>query len=193
MENLFVKYKIYFIINMRSVVKNERSLDMEYISSFTYCDTIQTEMTPQGPQQQIVKPLQALTPIAIPGNFSFAIACSIAGFDTSKENSVKIMFLDPSNNVLYDTGDVNFQLPTEQIKPSGIASMQFNIDIRNLVFREAGLHSTKVIFNNIELGEYKIQVIEVNNDDGDKPNTWNCNRRRTVCKFIDIGKQRFNS
>ena len=32
---------------------------MEYISSFTYCDTIQTEMTPQGPQQQIVKPLQA--------------------------------------------------------------------------------------------------------------------------------------
>ncbi|MFR7390328.1 MAG: hypothetical protein ACLUTU_16205 [Blautia faecis] len=73
----------------------------------------ETEMTPQGPQQQIVKPLQALTPIAIPGNFSFAIACSIAGFDTSKENSVKIMFLDPSNNVLYDTGDVNFQLPTE--------------------------------------------------------------------------------
>ena len=132
---------------------------MEYISSFTYCDTIQTEMTPQGPQQQIVKPLQVLTPIAIPGNLSFAIACSIAGFDTSKENSVKIMFLDPSNNVLYDTGDVNFQLPTEQIKPSGIASMQFNIDIRNLVFREAGLYSTKVIFNNIELGEYKIQVI----------------------------------
>ncbi|MFQ9890966.1 MAG: DUF6941 family protein, partial [Streptococcus sp.] len=81
----------------------------------------------------------------------------MAGFDTSKENSVKIMFLDPSNNVLYDTGDVNFQLPTEQIKPSGIASMQFNIDIRNLVFREAGLYSTKVIFNNIELGEYKIQ------------------------------------
>ena len=69
------------------------------------------------------------------------------------------MFLDPSNNVLYDTGDVNFQLPTEQIKPSGIASMQFNIDIINLVFREAGLYSTKVIFNNIELGEYKIQVI----------------------------------
>ena len=79
--------------------------------------------------------------------------------NTNSENSVKIMFLDPSNNVLYDTGDVNFQLPTEQIKPSGIASMQFNIDIRNLVFREAGLYSTKVIFNNIELGEYKIQVI----------------------------------
>lgn len=116
-------------------------------------------MTPQGPQYQIVKPLQALTPIAIPGNFSFAIVCSIAGFDTSKENSVKIMFLDPDNNILYDTGDVNFQLPAEQVKASGIAGMQFNIDVRNLVFREAGLYSTKVIFNNIELGVYKIQVI----------------------------------
>ena len=89
---------------------------MEYISSFTYCDTIQTEMTPQGPQQQIVKPLQALTPIAIPGNFSFAIACSIAGFDTSKENSVKIMFLDPSNNVLYDTGQFSIANRTNQAK-----------------------------------------------------------------------------
>lgn len=132
---------------------------MEYISSFTYCDTIQTEMTPQGLQQKIVKPLQALTPIAIPGNYSFAIACSIVGFDTSKKNSVKITFLSPSNSVLYDTGDVNFQLSAEQIKSSGIASMQFNIDIRNLVFREVGLYSTKVYFNDNELGEYKIQVI----------------------------------
>lgn len=132
---------------------------MEYISSFTYCDTIQTEMTPQGPQQQIVKPLQALMPIAIPGNFSFAIACSIAGFDTTKENIVKIVFSDPSENVLYDTGEVKFQLPPDQIKSSGIASMQFNIDVRNLVFREVGLYSTKVMFNNNALGEYKIQVI----------------------------------
>lgn len=49
-------------------------------------------MTQQGPQQQIIKPLQVLTPVAIPGNFSFAIACSITGFDTSKENTVKIIF-----------------------------------------------------------------------------------------------------
>lgn len=60
---------------------------------------------------------------------------------------------------MYDTGEVKFQLPPEQIKENGIASMQFNIDIRNLVFSETGLYSTKVIFNTKELGEYKIQVI----------------------------------
>lgn len=132
---------------------------MEYISSFTYCDTIQTEMTSQGPQQQIVKPLQALMPIAIPGNFSFAIACNIAGFDASKENSVQIKFLDSNENIMYDTGEVKFQLPPEEIRTNGVASMQFNIDIRNMIFREDGLYSTKVICNNNELGEYKIQVI----------------------------------
>ena len=65
---------------------------MIYISSFTYCDSIQTEMTPQGPRNQIVNPLQMLAPIAIPSNYSFAIACNIAGFDATKENSVRIQF-----------------------------------------------------------------------------------------------------
>lgn len=123
---------------------------MEYISSFTYCDSIQTEMTPQGPRQQIVKPLQALTPVAMPGNFTFAIACSIAGFDATKENSVDIEFLDPNGSILYDTGEVKFQIPPSQIKAGGITSMQFNIDIRNLVFKEVGLYSTKVMFNKKE-------------------------------------------
>lgn len=132
---------------------------MEYISSFTYCDTIQTELTPEGQQQKIVNPLQALMPVAIPGNFSFGIACSVAGFDTNKENIIEILFLDPNNKALYDTGEVKFQLPPDQIKVSGVAGMQFNIDIRNLIFREEGLYSTKVMFNHKELGEYKIQVI----------------------------------
>lgn len=140
-------------------MQNERRIGMEYISSFTYCDTIQTQMTPQGPQQQIIRPLQSLTPIAIPGNFSFAIACSITGFNASKENEVQIIFSDSNNNVLYDTGKVKFQLPPEQIKENESASIQFNIDIRNLIFRAIGLYSTKVMLNNKELGEYKIQVI----------------------------------
>ena len=93
---------------------------MVYISSFTYCDKIQTEMTPQGPQRQIVTPLQVLMPVALPGNFSFSIAFNIAGFDAAQENTVKITFSDPSNNILYDTGNVNFQLPPEQIKVNGV-------------------------------------------------------------------------
>lgn len=132
---------------------------MEYISSFTYCDSIQTEFTPQGPRNQIINPLQVLAPVSIPGNYSFSIACNISGFEDSKENCVEFMFVSPSGIKLYETGVVKFQIPKEQIKSDGLTGMQFNLDIRNLVFKEIGLYSTKIIFNSKELGEYKIQVM----------------------------------
>lgn len=131
---------------------------MAFISSFTYCDTIQTEMTPQGPRHQITNPLQALSPVAIPGNFSFSIACSIAGFDAMQENCLRMMFLSPNEEILYDTGDVLFKIPNDQIRDADMAGMQFNLDIRNLVMREVGIYSTKIVFNDVTLGEYKIQV-----------------------------------
>lgn len=132
---------------------------MVYISSFTYCDSIQTEMTPQGPRNQIVNPLQVLAPIAVPGNYSFAIACNIAGFDAMKENCVRIQFISPNGQIVNDTGDIKFQLPAEQFKQDKLGVMQFNLDMRNLVLSEVGLYSTKVMINGEQIGEYKIQVI----------------------------------
>lgn len=132
---------------------------MAYISSFIYCDSIQMEMTPQGPRNQIVNPLQVLAPIAIPGNYSFAIACNVAGFDVEKENSVRIQFVSSSNQILNDTGDIKFQIPIDQKKLDKPSVMQFNLDLRNLIFHEVGLYSTKVFVNGEQIGEYKIQVI----------------------------------
>lgn len=113
----------------------------------------------QGPRNQIINPLQVLAPVSIPGNYSFSIACNISGFEDSKENCVEFMFVSPSGIKLYETGVVKFQIPKEQIKSDGLTGMQFNLDIRNLVFKEIGLYSTKIIFNSKELGEYKIQVM----------------------------------
>lgn len=132
---------------------------MIYISSFLYCDSIQTEMTPQGPRNQIVNPLQVLAPIAIPGNYSFAIACNVAGFDVAKENSVRIQFLSEKGKILNDTGDIKIQLPLEAQKSDKPSVMQFNLDLRNIVLSEKGLYSTKVFANNELIGEYKIQVL----------------------------------
>ncbi len=133
---------------------------MAYVSSFTYCETIQTEITEQGTRYQIVNPLSVLAPVSIPGNYSFAISCNIAGFDVSKENSVSICFFDQHGSEIYNSGSVAFDIPAEHVKDNEIANIQFNIDIRNLVFKESGLYVTKVLLNADELGEYKIQVIK---------------------------------
>lgn len=132
---------------------------MTYISSFIYCDSIQTEITPQGPKPQIVNPLQVLAPIAVPGNYSFSVACNLAGFNSDVENTVRLQFVSPSGQVVYDTNDIGFKIPVEQLQAGKPAAMQFNMDLRNLVFREVGLYSTKVFFNQDLIGEYKIEVI----------------------------------
>lgn len=133
---------------------------MIYISSFSYCDSIQTEMTPQGPRYQIVNPLQVLSPIAIPGNYSFAIACNVAGFDATKENIIRLQFSSPQGKVLSDTGDIKVRLPLETIKDTKLGVMQFNLDLRNIVLDEIGVYVTKVSVNNEIIGEYKIQVLQ---------------------------------
>lgn len=133
---------------------------MAYISSFTYCDSIQTEFTPQGPKSTIVTPLQVLAPIAIPGNYSFAIACAVAGFDETVENTVRVQFLTESGQVINDTGDITFQAPPEAVVPNHPAIMQFNLDFRNMVLPETGLYSTAVVVNGEKIGEYKIPVIQ---------------------------------
>lgn len=83
----------------------------------------------------------------------------MAGFDPRNENCFQIIFMDSDGISLYDSGEVKFQMPDDQIRTSGGASMQFNIDIRNLILRKEGIHSTKVIFNGKELGNYRIEVI----------------------------------
>lgn len=132
---------------------------MPYISSFTYCDSIQTEMTSQGPQPKIVRPLQVLTPIALPSNYSFAIACNIVDFDVKIENSVRICFVSPSGQIVNDTNEIKFQIPREQIKVNRPSVMQFNLDMRNVILREEGTYVTRIFINGDQIGEYKIAVV----------------------------------
>lgn len=126
---------------------------MAYISSFVYCDGIQTDFTPNGPVSRIVNPLQVLAPIAVPGNFSFAISCSIAGFDAHKENTVQVQFVSSDGKVLQDTGMVKFQVPSGQIETGRSGGMQFNLDMRNMILDKVGLYSTKILLDGEKIGE----------------------------------------
>lgn len=132
---------------------------MAYISSFTYCDSIQPEMTPQGIKPQIIRPLQMLTPVALPSNYSFAIAFSIIDFDITKENNIRILFISPTNKIINDTNNIKFKIPEKNILPNQPNIMQFNLEMRNVIFREKGMYSTQIFVNEEKIGEYKIAVV----------------------------------
>jgi len=139
--------------------KEARRFKMGNISSFVYCDNIQTEYTPQGPIAKIVNPLQVITPYAIPGNYSFAISCNINGLDVTKTNDVQIRCTAPNGDDVYDTGIIHIQLPREEVIPDKPGALQFNLDLRNIVIKEAGTYETKVLLNGAVIGSYRIDVV----------------------------------
>lgn len=135
-----------------------------HISSFVFCDTIQVQLTEQGPRYQIVSPLQALTPIAIPGNFSFSISCSILGFDENTEHELSIYFSSPDDTVIAKPIDRLIFTPntiSKGISSLKIPSVTFNIDLRNIVLNQEGTYKASVLFDQKSIGEYPIEVLMI--------------------------------
>ena len=135
---------------------------MAYISSFVYCDNIQQSMTADNkPMTHIFNPLQVLSPVALPSNFSFSIMCNVSGFEIEQENIFNLQFISPTNEVLQNTGDIPLRMPQEMVvqekKPN---AMQMCMDFRNVVIREYGDHTTIIRMNNEIIGEFKIPVVK---------------------------------
>ncbi len=133
---------------------------MAYISSFAYCDSVNQQITPEGPKIQLNNPLQVLAPIAIPGNYSFSVVCDIAGFASDSDNFFQFQFVSPNGQIIFDTGKMPLKPDSKQVQSENHTNIQIVLDLRNLVFMEKGLYVTKAYFNNDQIGEYKIEVIK---------------------------------
>lgn len=136
---------------------------MPYISSFVYCDNVPLMMTPQGPQPQIMNPLDALKPVSIPGNFTFCISCNISGLELGKEHFLQITFIDPSEKPICDFVNAKFAAPPKLADGQIPQEVQLNVDVRNVVLRQTGVHRTVVKVDGEVIGEYKINVVEGEN------------------------------
>lgn len=136
---------------------------MPYISSFVYCDNVPLIMTPQGPQPQIMNPLDALRPISIPGNFTFCICCNVSDLELGKEHLLQIAFFDPDGKLLCEFVNAKFAAPEHMQDGQKPQALQMNVDVRNVVLRKTGIHRTEVRIDGEVIGEYKINVIEGEN------------------------------
>lgn len=125
------------------------------ISSFVYCEYVQTEFTPRGPRPKVINPLATLEPVAVPSNYSFSTVCCITGFSPDVEYNIQMVFMDPDGNVLKDTTDLKFKIPEKE----KVGNIQLNLDARNIILRKEGEYKTKVLMNGECIGEYSIPVI----------------------------------
>ncbi|MDF1495229.1 hypothetical protein [Caproiciproducens sp. CPB-2] len=133
---------------------------MAKLSFFIYSEAIQSVPPMQPPKPVITGPLMVLTPIRIPGNYSFAISFGILGFNITQSNKLQIVFSDPNGVSIQDTGVV--ELPADQGQgnlPPEYQGLVLNMDYRNVLFRNEGDYKTTVFLNGEDIGGSVIPVI----------------------------------
>jgi len=131
---------------------------MAYISSFVFCDSVQPTPTPQGIQTQVMNPLSSFRPVALPGNFSFAILCILGGLDTTKDIMFKVEFIAPDGEIAGHVAEFPIALSQQTPLADGKKpeEIQVNLDVRNMVLSQEGTYAARVYLDEGLLGEYKI-------------------------------------
>ncbi|MBE6129571.1 MAG: hypothetical protein E7185_09880 [Erysipelotrichaceae bacterium] len=126
---------------------------MPYITSFVFCDTIERDVN-NG--KRIINPLTQLSPIALPGNYTFSYSISVADVDTHIDNNLKLIFTTGGeSNQLLDINIPKDSIPLEEDEPV----LTLDGEIRNYVFKKPGIAEMTLIINGETIQTQKIKIV----------------------------------
>lgn len=126
---------------------------MAKILNFTYCLAIERKSQGIENSESInaINVLTQLTPEAIPGMFSFAIAFSILDLNLDQSNTIRITFSNSETDTpIVDSGEVIINpenAPQNNDIPAQYRGLNICMDFRNVVFNSLGEYITKIYFN----------------------------------------------
>ena len=132
---------------------------MAKIVSFTYCDNVANDM---NGNPIITRPLQMITPMAIPSNFTFSISFGVYDIDKIEKNCINIDFLDPNDVVISNNELILPDMPREINETPDPVGIQINVEFKNTYIKEEGEYKTRRILNGSKLGEFPINVHKTN-------------------------------
>jgi len=100
-----------------------------------------TEQT--GNQQRLINPLPLIQLESIPGNYSFVLVFCVSGLEPLPEHVVSLSFISPSGGKtdLISNQVMSSPPPSDQTNSLGAT---LKVDIRNMVFREEGVHTVSL-------------------------------------------------
>lgn len=125
------------------------------IVSFVYCNDVNNE----NGNTILISPMQMLTPIGIPSNYSFTVSFGLLDrYEKFNNNEVIIKFVDDTDKEISKNVFTFPPLPEELKKSPDPIGIQINIGFRNVILEKAGIFSTVIECNNSELGRYPIDV-----------------------------------
>lgn len=132
------------------------------IGYIVICEDVIRE--PEQGRLHIRNPMPALTPLSLPGNFSFKVAFSLHNIiesDRGKVNNLRIVFKDPNGKVIIDTQELKM-IQDDDRKHAIIEVAEVDLSMNNIELYETGLY-TLILNVNGETKELEIPVLERSN------------------------------
>ena len=123
--------------------------NMAKVSNFIICEDIQNQFVPNTEnesltlQPNIVSPLSSVTPVSIPGNYSFAMFGVLSEYDKNTANEMVISIEDPNGKECFSTSSIKIPQAIE----GGTDNFSFAINLRNFVFKYEGKYKIRIKFN----------------------------------------------
>lgn len=109
------------------------------------------------------KPHAQISPISIPGNYSFRVAFSLFNVDSEifgKENTIRIAMKSPNDKIVFDSKEIKIQTDLSK-KPDGarIEIVEADAALNNVEFFDEGVYTLTLLVNNSSK-ELKIPVFK---------------------------------
>lgn len=126
------------------------------IASFNFCDRVENVPEPNGTTTtRVIDPLAKITPLAVPGNFSFSIATVLTSITNGE--TIRLEFVTPEGETKMRTEDIVLRLP-DGVDGSAV-TLNFNMDIRNFPFLSEGTYTMYAYQGDEKVGTFPIEVV----------------------------------
>lgn len=133
---------------------------MESIVMILFCDMIQTTFNEGKVSQSIVKPISSITPVAVPGNYSFSLYCSIEHLRADSEHELSLEMYAPDGSIMHKIA--NFPIKPEfGLKENDyFSTIEIGLDARNAVIPCTGDITAVLFIDGKEVASKKLSVLK---------------------------------
>lgn len=138
---------------------------MAKLTSFMLGEATQNTFRPDGKSavQNLIGLTLAIRPQYIPSSFSFAVSFGISDIDLTKENTVQIVLVDPSGEIVQDLGKTLLPVINEEDSmPMANRGFVCGVDFRNAIFKVEGCYKLKIYLNDELIESPEIPVYQTN-------------------------------
>ncbi len=134
---------------------------MAKVSSFILCESVQSSVTQNANggidiRPNIMSPFSSVQPVAIPGNYSFAIfftICDIDNDDKKSQSNLQVKITAPDGNMVFLSAV--FTISSEVLSNG---SFSYSIDFRNFVFTQEGNYIIDILYNDENIYKQEFNV-----------------------------------